>query len=135
MAKKKVSMFGTEVTENARKKAPTFRQWCKEQSNFTGPLECNVRIIWLPGRWDNYTLETEHFRLRVESTSPLYEGLRKELDEFTKAEHGLSVTVTDTNPGKFYLSPGSITGYWSFIDDIGLRFEPDALEASEDNPL
>lgn len=126
MATKKVNpMFSTEGNTKEDGKKPTLRQFLKGVKNAGISDSYRVEVIWLPGTYDNYQLQTTHFRASVSNGSKLYQALRDGLDEFTKGKQGLFVVFDDERRGVYTLSPDSSPGEWFWINDIGLRWDGD----------
>lgn len=52
---------------------PTFLQYCKTCSKqIEGKTKFAVDVIWLPGKFDNVTLQTHAFRFITSNNHPLY---------------------------------------------------------------
>jgi hypothetical protein len=131
MASKKQNDWLNEEYSAKQEKKPTLRQYLKELPKDVRDIKSTVRVIWLPGRWDNYTLETDDFRIIVNQRSKLYAALRNRVDDFTKGSETLDVHVTDRATISYRISTNpEESGEWFFIaDGAGLRFtrfEPDA---------
>lgn len=107
-------------------KKPTIKQYLKELPKDVENIKSTVRVIWLPGRWNNYTLQCDHFRLIVSAGSELFNQLRNRVDDFTKGTKTLDVIVTDRAKVSYRLSLNNEEhGEWFFIGgDAGLKFTP-----------
>lgn len=54
-------------------KTPTFLQYCKTApKGVEGKTKFGVEIIWLPGKFQNVTLQTHAFRYICDESHPLY---------------------------------------------------------------
>lgn len=82
-------------------KLPTFMQWCKGASIAEARPLRFVKKVWVPGKFDNFTLETEVFRLRVSPSSELYQALTNHLQEFESTDAALAIEVLDTASYRF----------------------------------
>ncbi len=52
---------------------PTFLQFCKTASKqIEGKTKFGIDVVWLPGKFDNVTLQTHAFRFICSSSHPLY---------------------------------------------------------------
>lgn len=72
--------FGTYDTPKPEPK-PTFNQYIKTVGKgVEGKTKFQVEIVWLPGRFDNLTLQTHGFRYICDNEHPLY----SELPEYIK---------------------------------------------------
>jgi hypothetical protein len=105
-------------------KLPTIRQYLRELPNNVEDIKSTVRVIWLPGQWNNYTLQCDHFRVIVSERHKLYHSLRDNVDEFTKGTQTLDVIVTDRESVSYRLGVNNeTTGEWFFIGaGSGLKF-------------
>ena len=67
--------FGTYDTPKPETK-PTFNQFIKTcGKGVEGKTKFQVDIIWLPGKFDNLTLQTHAFRYICDPNHPLYKDL------------------------------------------------------------
>lgn len=67
--------FGTYDSPKPETK-PTFNQFLKTISKgVEGKTKFQVEIVWLPGRFDNLTIQTHAFRYICNSEHPLYQEL------------------------------------------------------------
>lgn len=125
---KQLSLFGTEVDISVPRKKPTLAQYLKEVPTDDKDIESTVRIIWLPGEWKNYTLETDLFRVSIRQEHQFYSLLESQIDEFTKGNQTFRVVVTKRKPISLRLDIDSeLTGEWFFIgESIGLKFTADS---------
>ena len=97
-------MFEYEETAKSEfPKLPTFMQWCKSATvQEARPLRY-VKKVWVPGKFDNFTVETEVFRLRISPSSELYSALKDHLQEFESTDAALAIEVLDTANYRFKL--------------------------------
>ncbi len=64
--------FGTYDTPKPPK-VPTFLQYLKScPKNVQGRTKFPIEVIWLPGKFNNVTLQTHAFRYVVDENHPLY---------------------------------------------------------------
>lgn len=139
MARKKTQEDWLNEDYSAREeKLPTLRQYLKELPKDDTDIKSTVRLIWLPGQWDNYTLECENFRVVVNPKHSLYHQLLRNVDDFTKGARTLDVHVTDRAKVSYRLSVNQeVEGEWFFIGgSAGLKFTPngDSAVGREDSP-
>ena len=129
MPKSKTNTWLEEDYEDKKAKKPTLRQYLKELPKDVKDVKSAVHLVWLPGQWDNYTLQTEDFRVIVSRDHKLYRHLRDNLDAFTKGTQTLDVVVTDRAKVSFRLSVNDEKrGEWFFVGgDAGLKFEADEV--------
>lgn len=116
------AMFNRETQSGTRDKLPTLRQFLKSKGNRKIPRSFLVTVIWKPGEWDNFTLETESFRLRVNKGDEMYPLL----DEFTAdpktADVPVAITICDRQKGTWMFIPSEEEGAWSEIGSNGLKW-------------
>jgi hypothetical protein len=124
---KKQSMFDVEVTSTPREKLPTIRQFVKGLPNDVENHKSRVCLIWLPGQWRNYTLQTNDYRAIVDEKNTLFDLLASELNDFTKGDKTFTIEITKRKPLAYSLRECTeVSGEWFFIGEgAGLRFEED----------
>ena len=60
---------------------PTFLQYTKTcGKGVQGKTKFGVEIIWLPGKFDNVTLQTHAFRYVCSSEHPLYDEVKRYIE-------------------------------------------------------
>jgi hypothetical protein len=124
MPKQTVSLFDTEYKEPPKVKLPTLLQFIKKLPNDAYPLIQRINVMWFPGAYDNYTLETSEFRCQVSSTHPLYPLLNKVgYKTFIECECAVLVSVIDSS-GTISLLESNVYGKYSNIGSIGVKFIP-----------
>lgn len=123
-----MGLFDKEYVDTPPEKLPTLRQLIKTLPSNSKKLEqiLTVDIIWLPGKFDNFTLQTHLFRYGVNEKNPLY----ADLYEVLKNEKGfnsvgcLGIRVCNREPITIKLQPKkSIKGTWEELGKTGLRFK------------
>lgn len=86
----KVSSSGDE-----RPKLPTLRQWLKTQPKELPKTLFSVKFVWLPNVYDNITLETDEFRVRVGDKSPIYKEFVEMVDNCCKNDMPIAVDLSN----------------------------------------
>lgn len=105
-------------------KLPTFAQWCKTASVQEAKPIRFVKKVWVPGRFDNFTLETEVFRLRIGPTSGLYSAFRDLLEAFVSRDAALAIEVVDKDEGLYKLKEiESESSFWFPLGDYGFELK------------
>jgi hypothetical protein len=124
MPRKKPEDWLNEDYSAKEEKLPTIRQFLKELPKDAENIKSTVRLVWLPGQWDNYTLQCDDFRVVVNRKHKLYGQLRANIDAFTKGTQTLDVVITDRKSVSYRLNINpEETGEWFFIGgDAGLKF-------------
>lgn len=123
-----MGMFDTDYTPSERPKLPTLKQYIASLPKKSKALQQSflLEVVWLPGKFDNVTLQTHAFRISIRNDSPLYEewvllaNQKEELDEMG----AIGITVNDDRSGSFKLARRTeAKGIWKQIGSSGLRFD------------
>lgn len=124
MPRKKQEDWLDQDYSGKEEKLPTIRQYLKELPKDVTDIKSTIRLIWLPGQWDNYTLQSDDFRVVISRNHKLYGQLRDNIDAFTKGTKTLDVIVTDRAKVSYRLNINQEeSGEWFFIGgDAGLKF-------------
>lgn len=123
MPAKKPSLFEVTGKEPPKPKAPTLRQYLKENTDATYPLIARVNTIWFPGNWENYSIETPEFRCSIGGNHPLFTILENSIVKLLNdSENALLLVVMD-NEGTIGFSESNVYGKYARIGNAGYRFE------------
>jgi len=102
-----MTIVSVEHEEKSGGKTPTLRQWLKD-GNGKHPKQSNVRVIFKPGKYDQYGLVADHgFRVSVPNTSKLYSWLEENLEPAMGNNDTLVICITDAE--KAYWTLGTDT--------------------------
>lgn len=107
-----------------KEKTPTLLQFCKTAKKaIVGKTKFGVQTIWLPGKFDNVTLQTHAFRVIVSNSHPLY----SEVIEYSKIivignrYDRLDVVIDDLEDAKFSVVESTrVAVQWSKLGENGL---------------
>ncbi len=107
---------------------PTFLQYTKSCSKgIESKTRFQVDIIWLPGKFDNVTLQTHAFRYICDSNHPLYndvkaffesedsKGVRSRLDIVIDSLESKTISVLEHPKAK---------GEWTKLGSNAMKFQP-----------
>jgi hypothetical protein len=135
MSRKKQQDWLDQDYSAKEEKLPTLRQYLKELPKDAENIKSTVRLIWTPGKWDNYTLECDHFRVILNPKHKLYGQLRDNVDDFTKGPKTLDVIVTDRESVSYRLSINpEETGDWFFVGgESGIKFTSEKADSGATN--
>lgn len=123
MPNKQVSLFDVEGKEPPREKKPTLRQYLKEQTDVKYPISSTIRLVWFPGNWDNYSVETDWFRCSISPKHPLYGVLDKlVIKAFCESQTAIHLVVKDGD-GTIGFGESTLYGTYARIGNAGIRFE------------
>jgi len=126
MPTKKESLFDVSGKEPPKPKAPTLRQFLKENKDAKYPIVSSIDIIWFPGQWDNYSIETGKFRCSIGANHPLYKLLDRDVITITTgSDTGIALSVEDED-GTIRFCETTNYGKWERIGNAGVRFHGSA---------
>lgn len=124
MPTKKPSLFGSTFSEPPKEKKPTLLQYLKTTKDVKFPFHSRIDLIWLPGTFNNFTLETELFRCSVTDRNPLYSILNGSgWGTVIDSETALLLCVMDST-GVYTLEESTFYGKYKSIGNLGVKFEP-----------
>lgn len=123
-------MFGKEYGQPQREKLPTLKQYVSSLPKTSKALQqtFQVEIVWLPGKFDNFTLQTHAFRLVITPKHPLYEQLAIAFDDLEEfgANRSIGLDIKDRTTLSFEVAEmPTKRGVWKQIGQSGFRFESD----------
>lgn len=107
------SIFGKESSDVKPPKLPTISQFVKKTKQpRSKPLNV-VEIIWIPGQFDNYTLQTKLYRVIIVPNHPFYEALGDIFRDEGIYAPVISIRITDWDKPSYMLeeSKGDKRGY------------------------
>lgn len=76
-------------------KLPTFRQYCKSQSEIPQSKNFVIEKIWLPNLYPSVSLCSEVFLLRISSAESFYEELLEAIEEWEEISACPAIKVID----------------------------------------
>lgn len=127
MPAKQLSLFDVDGKEPPKEKKPTVRQFLKENKDANYPICSTIRTIWFPGNWDNYSLETDSFRVSIGPKHPLYAILDKlVVKAFCESQTAIHACIKDPD-GTIGFGESTLYGAYTRIGGSGLRFEETKL--------
>lgn len=69
------NIIGVETKDVKPPKLPTIAQFVKQTKKPSSNPSLVIEIIWIPGKFDNYTLQTGKFRAIITPNHPFYKAL------------------------------------------------------------
>lgn len=72
---------------------PTVNQWIKTVSRECAEATRIVKLIWCPNMYQNYSLDTEAFRLRVPEKHFLFQVLQDNLEDWINSDVVLALEI------------------------------------------
>lgn len=119
-------MFGEEREVPKNPTIPTIRQYAKTcGEGIIGKTKFQVGIVWLPGQFNNVTLQTHAFRLVIDENDPSFDSYKEHFGGIkTKTTcPRLDVTITNLEPLRYKVSENPKTkGSWEKLGKNGLKF-------------
>jgi len=120
--------FGTYDTPKPEP-TPTFLQFVRTISKgVEGKTKFTVDIIWLPGKFDNVTLQTHAFRYQCSPSHPLYNEMREYVQSFesTNSSPRLEIVIASIEERKITLQENpKFKGCWEKLGSNAFRFKGD----------
>lgn len=124
MPSRQQSLFDGEYCEPPREKLPTLLQYLKSTKDVTFPLYSRIAYIWLPGSFNNFTLECEKFRVGIGDRNPLYKLLNGNgWGQIITSETAILVSVLDSK-GTIKLEESNVYGRYESVGNYGVKFVP-----------
>lgn len=124
MPSKQLSLFDVSGKEPPKEKLPTLKQFIKSSSDAKYPIVSTIKLIWFPGTWDNYSIETNHFRCSIGTSHPLYKPLDRDVIKLTEgSDTGIVLSIEDSD-GTIRFCETNVYGRWERIGNAGIRFLP-----------
>ena len=118
-----MSIFGVKASDAKREKLPTIRQFCKSTAKSKYKSDGIVELVWLPGNFDNFTIQTDRFRILITKNHPFYQPLLDFFDGVNDRSCGFRVEISDWKSAEYIfheLSEGN--GAWETIGESGYRW-------------
>jgi len=106
-----------------QEKLPTLLQYLKSVGKKKIPDRFIVMLIWKPGNFPNYTLQTEKFRAQIQKDTELYKILPTLITHCISEETTFALEIVDRDKGAIKLHPSTEKGFWKDVGTTGLRFE------------
>jgi hypothetical protein len=115
-------LFGVETKDVKLEKLPTLAQFVKRTKEpKSKPLHV-VELVWLPGKFDNFTLQTQYYRIIISSKHPFYRHLRSFFADSQTAEIPVAVRITDWQQGSYMFEQPKSNGVWRELGVSGYRW-------------
>lgn len=109
------------------KTVPTFLQYCKSAGKgVQGKTKFQVEIVWLPGKFDNVTLQTHAFRFICSESHPLYQEIQQYFDivKLGNSYPRLDIVIDSLEKGTITVLENSrVNGCWKELGKTGRKFE------------
>lgn len=125
MPTKKQSIFQVSGKEPPKEKLPTLKQFIKENPDVSYPQTLVVNLIWFPGQWNNYSIDTNKLRISIGENHPLYSLLDRDVIAITEGSDTALLIVVEDKEGTIRFSESTTYGKWKRIGNAGIRFEGD----------
>ena len=120
-------MFDTDFNASEFDRVPTIRQFLKKLPKNTKVLDQSFLIdkVWLPGKFDNVTLETYAFRIILNPKHALYDHFISFFadNNSNRYKGAIGITITDRDKAGFSLNKrDNPNGDWQTLGANGYRF-------------
>lgn len=120
-----MSLFGVSTTDAKPEKKPTIRQFIKANKKPKANVRCTVNLVWVPGKFDNFTLTTDRFRVIITPKHAFYRGLQEFFANSQTAETPIGIEITDWDKGAYMLYEPKENGCWGELGDSGYVWRKD----------
>jgi hypothetical protein len=120
-----MSIFGVQTTDAKPEKKPTIAQFIKQTKRPKNNVRSVVNVVWLPGKFDNFTLQTDRFRVIITPKHVFYGGLQEFFANSSTAETPIGIEITDWDKGAYMLYEPKERGMWQELGDSGYRWARD----------
>lgn len=120
-----MTLFGVEAQDVKPEKLPTIGQFVKRNSKPKTNVKLITKLCWLPGKFDNFTLQTERFRVIITPKHPFYRGLQDFFANSETAETPIGIEITDWTRGAYMLYEPQQKGMWQELGNSGYRWVKD----------
>lgn len=119
-------LFGTEAQNVKPEKLPTISQFIKRTKEPKSKPLNKVELVWIPRKFNNFTLQTSQYRVIVSSKHPFYGLLRDFFADSNTAETPIGIRITDWQKGSYMLEqPAKTYGLWRELGSSGYRWTDD----------
>lgn len=115
----------TSELNNTSDSLPTVTQWLQTVSTECCEATRLVKIIWIPNLYNNYSLDTEAYRVRIAPSHSLYQTLEDHLEQWIEQGVVLGVSVEKGKSPKVTLvTLDNEECDWDALGDRGWKFGP-----------
>lgn len=118
-----MSLIGIDTSNAVPEKKPTLRQFLKLVGQKKLPKIFPVFVIWTPGAFNSFTIETEKFRILVPSGNAVYNQLQAEIEELTLSDSTIAIEILDRKKNSWTFAECKEPGSWTELGSSGYRFE------------
>jgi hypothetical protein len=122
MPTKKPTLFEVSGKDAPREKKPTLFQFIKETSDITYPYFAGIEIIWLPGKWDNFSIETSTYRASIAPSHGLYEVIDRSIVRILTDTDTKLLLAIENDSGELRFAESNVYGKYERIGNTGFRF-------------
>ena len=120
-----MSIFGVEAEDVKPEKLPTISQYVKRTKKPKATVKRVVDLCWTPGKFDNFTLQTDLFRVIISNKHPFYRGLQEFFANRETAETSIGIQISDWDKGSYMLYEPKESGMWQELGNSGYRWVRD----------
>lgn len=122
MPAKKPTLFEVSGNDAPKGKKPTLRQFLKENADLSFPYLSGIEIVWFPGQWDNFSLETSTFRASIAPSHGLYEVVDTSIVRVLESTDTKLLLAIEDRTGQLRFNESNVYGKYQRISNVGFRF-------------
>lgn len=112
----------SQTQESDADKLPSVNQWIKTVSSEALEPVRLVKMIWTPNLYDNYSLDTEAFRVRIKPKDLLFEILEANLNDWMESDVVLAIKIEGRKiPRITLMTLDSEKCDWDSLGDYGWK--------------
>lgn len=104
-------------------KVPTLLKWLESEDSVKLKSKYWVKKIWYPNKFPTLCLETEHFRINVDESNPIFDGVKNLCDKITQDNTAIAVVVSPERDGGFGITTDGSQGTWESLGKTGFEFK------------
>jgi len=104
-------------------KVPTLLKWLESEESVKLKSKYWVRKIWYPNKFPTLCLETEHFRINVDESNPIFDSVKNLCDTIVDNDSAIAVVVNPDRDGGFGITSDGSQGRWERLGNTGYEFK------------
>lgn len=109
------------VSSSKAKAIPTLSKWLKDEPSRKLARSYTVKVVWLPNKYPNLSLQTDSFRVAIYENNPIFDELVKHCQEDLISD-GHILQIHPDPDGNFTISVNeSEMCTWESLGEKGLK--------------
>lgn len=104
-------------------KVPTLLKWLESDESLKLKSKYWVKKIWYPNKFPVLCLETENFRINIDESNPIFDGVKTLCDKITSDDTAIAVVINPDRDGGFGITTDGSQGRWESLGKTGFEFK------------